>query len=169
MRVTCSRRGLLNAYLATAHLPGNKTGTASLKCSQGMPVSTVEEQVLLGTFDLEWGWIMCLSPHTMHWKINPLCSLWFNECRENILCTLLNLRQVSTQQRLFLLFMDSNRVFLGRFFFNHEHKGSETFSGNVFSSSAGCCLFSFLFCSMLISLALEFIAWRKVVNTKKAE
>lgn len=46
----------------------------------------------------------------------------------------------------------------GSFFVNHEHKGSETFSGNAFISSAGSCLFSALSCSRLISLALEFIA-----------
>lgn len=148
MRVTCSRRGLLNAYLATAHLPGNETGTASLKCSQGMPVSTVEEQVLLGIFDLEWGWIMCLSPHTMHWKINPLCSLWFNECRENILCTLLNLRQVSTQQRLFLLFMDSNRVFWVVFFSTMNIKAAKHSQAmcSVPLQAAACSLFSSVRC-----------------------
>lgn len=56
MRVNSSRSCPPSTGLAMAHVVGDKTGTTtSLKCSQGMPVNIMKEQVLLDVFDLKAG------------------------------------------------------------------------------------------------------------------
>lgn len=85
---------------------GNRTGTTtSLKCGQGMPVNIIKEQALLGIFDLKSGRITYLSPHTIHWKINPLCSLLLCECvqRKSLVYTMKSEAGTNTAQNICFL------------------------------------------------------------------
>lgn len=151
---------------------GNRTGaTTSLKCSQGMPINIIKEQALLGVFDLKSGWITYLNPHTIHWKINPLCSLFLSECmqRKYFVYTVKSEAGVNTAENVCSLHGFRQNL-SGLFFSTMNIKAVEHLKEmhSVPLQAPACSLF-FCSCMMLISLALEFIAWRKVVNTKKAD
>lgn len=132
VRVKSSRSNPVSASPAIAHAPGNRTGTTSLQCIQGMPVNTVEEKAQVGIFDLKSGWIMYLSPYTIHWKINPPCSLVLSECmqRKHFVYTVKAEADVNTAKDIgFLHGLKQNLsvcLLVLIYYFNYEHKGSGT-------------------------------------------